>query len=139
MKIYDTYGNVVEETTEEEEKQYDELFERLNSILEDEELGNLPFSVDLFDIGDDIRKELNEPFTDKEVIIIKDRRTQFWDENELPHYLTIKKKNNNPITLKQILLEMGNDTHYQTINTDHVFLEGFDTKNGYQYTTSFGS
>lgn len=136
MNTNDTSDTIIE--TEEENKKYEELFEQLDSILKEEELDDLPFSVSLFDIGDDIRKELNEPFTDKDVIIIKDTRNQFWDENALPHYLSIHKRGN-PITLKQILMEMGNDIHYKNIETDHRFLEFFDTNNDIQYEPFFGS
>lgn len=36
-------------------------------------------------------------------------------------------------------MEMGNDIHYKTIETDHRFIEGFDTTNDYQYEPFFGS
>ena len=130
------------------EEDFDEIkYEKLCKDL-DNIFSNAPFSISCID---DI-KQLDETFTEKKDIIIKDGRinkSNYYysnlNKNELAQYtdyLVIKQKNDVPITLRQILTEMSNSTHYNNsiiMKDDHRFLEGFDKMTDIEYISCFGS
>lgn len=126
-----------------DETKYTKLLEELDSIFP-----NCPFSIECINQI----AELDEIFTEKKDIIIKDDRANEYNyyysnvnKNELAQYvdyLVIKEKNDTPITLRQILTEMSNSPHYNSdiiIGDDHRFLERFYKKTDIEYHTSFGS
>ena len=131
-------------TSEEEfdEIKYIKLLEELDAIFP-----NCPFSISCIN---DI-KQLDETFTEKKDIIIKDDRANEFNyyysnlnKNELAqytNYLVIKQKNHVPITLRQILNTIINVQEYKDMvkYTDHNFLEGFSKTTDIQYNTFFGS
>jgi hypothetical protein len=126
-----------------DEIKYIKLLEELDAIFP-----NCPFSISCIN---DI-KQLDETFTEKKDIIIKDDRANEFNyyysnlnKNELAqytNYLVIKQKNDVPITLRQILTEMSHSTHYNNsiiMKDDHRFLEGFDKMTDIEYISCFGS
>ena len=126
-----------------DEIKYIKLLEELDAIFP-----NCPFSISCIN---DI-KQLDETFTEKKDIIIKDDRANEFNyyysnlpKNELPKYvdyLVIKQKNDTPITLRQVLTEMSDSLHYNNDivkGDDHIFLEGFDKTTDIEYSAFFGS
>ena len=89
------------------------------------------------------------PYTNQDIIIIKDDRTNsYYYSNCDPkykkkfiNYMVIKSKNKK-ITLRHILNKMIKNKHYSNkvvIEDDHHFLEFFDKKNNNIYEPFFGS
>ena len=126
-----------------DEIKHTKLLEELDDIFP-----NCPFSIVCIN---DI-KQLDETFTEKKDIIIKDDRANEFNyyysnlpKNELPQYvdyLVIKQKNDTPITLRQVLTGMSDSLHYNNDivkGDDHIFLEGFDKTTDIEYSAFFGS
>jgi len=126
-----------------DEIKHTKLLEELDDIFP-----NCPFSIACIN---DI-KQLDETFTEKKDIIIKDDRANEFNyyysnlpKNELPQYvdyLVIKQKNDTPITLRQVLTGMSDSLHYNNDivkGDDHIFLEGFDKTTDIEYSAFFGS
>jgi hypothetical protein len=123
--------------------QFEKLYKELNDIFP-----NSPFSICCINNI----KELDKVFTRKKTIIIKDDRaskSNYYysnlNNNELGKYidyLVVKQKENNPITLRQIITEMSNSSHYNNniiMGDFHIFLEGFKKTTDIQYVANFGS
>ena len=136
------------------EEEFDEdKFDILNKQL-DILFPNPPFAISCV-IDDDI-SELDEKFTDEEVIIIKDDRAKWWvhgfrhgeiteeEASEYIHYAVVKAPFKGNITLRVIIQAMINDPHYSDpmiLNDSHSFLEGFEKSrlSSIEYTCYFGS
>ena len=126
-----------------------DTYEELNNLI-DIEFPNAPFSISLE--MNEIKK-LDHPFTSLDKIIILDGRISnsnyYYADvyenilNELNDELVVKSIDNNPITLRQVLNAMINDTHYNKAvicRDDHRFLEGFEsTENPSIFISFFGS
>ena len=107
-----------------------------------------PFSISCVD---DIA-ELDETFTDEQVILILDDRClgYYFDDinpeerTKYFHYTVVKQNNNQPITLKDVIQALIDDTHYWdefVMSDPHCFLEMFDKskRSNIQYTMFWGS
>ena len=110
--------------------------------LVDLEFPNAPFTICL---SNDELLQLDEPFTDKEHIIIKDDRGK--STNCYGSYLRVQKKGETPITLRQILNAMIQNDDYKLMNEKketHCFLETLHKMDSTQfgpsihYCTGFG-
>lgn len=123
----------------------EEYYENIHARWE-KEFPNAPFSISL---PDEYLDQLDLPYTNQDIIIIKDDRTNsYYYSNCDPkykkkfiNYMVIKSKNKK-ITLRHILNKMIKNKHYSNkvvIEDDHHFLEFFDKKNNNIYEPSFGS
>jgi hypothetical protein len=136
-----------------------DFYERFENAIHDEMCMLdifIPFSVCLFD-HDEIRNqyelqheikkmtaEIHCPFVQEDdplVVEIVDTR-----DEEYSHHLNVHRRNDRPISLKDVLVAMAKSVHYQDYRGDHRFLEGFDvailqSPDGQrkQYIPSFGS
>ncbi len=137
-------GTVIKTDDTENQKWFD-----LRCQLIEDEFSNLPFTVCL---DDDELLELDEPFTDEPVIFIRDNRASehsyMWhdiDELERNRYnsnFRVKRQGDKPITLRQIINEMGRVAEYKLINEageEHRFFEGLEKRSPIQYLAFFGS
>ena len=124
-----------------DEKHYQDLRNKL-----DEQFPNPPFVIDCVDNIE----QLDEVFTTKYTILVKDDRSLYWlheapvVRHENVNYTVVKRVNGQPITIRNILEAMINDKHYSSelIQQDsHVFLEKFDgsSKSYIEFTACFGS
>lgn len=125
-----------------------DVYERFNKLI-DIEFPNSPFNICL--TFNELQK-LDKPFTSFDKIIIMDGRIT--DSNpyysgvyeseliKLHHELVIESIDNKPITLRQVLISMISDTHYNmpVICKDyHRFLEAFEpTDEPHVFSTFFG-
>ena len=129
-----------------DEKNYEKLYEEL-----DETFPKTPFSISCVDY----LHELDEVFTEQNTIIIVDDRAKSWhvwnetfndvqNIHEYINYTVVKKVNEQPITMRQVIQAMIDDKHYwnEVVQRDcHVFLEGFDKRDRseIEYVAYFGS
>ena len=124
---------------------YSRLWDQLREIFP-----NCPFSIDCIKNLD----ELDAVFSEEPVIFIYDDRARScnyyyhgFSESELAHmrnYTTVRARNNEPITYRQVIQAMIDDPHYHNdivASDDHHFLEGFDKSpnSDIQFSPSFGS
>ena len=122
--------------------------ETKHNLLE-QEFPNIPFQICLAHTE---LISLDEPFTDEPVVFVKDDRAckysyywKLWPELERNRYNTnikISKKGDNPITLRQIILEMAATDEYQMVadaGDNHIFLEWLQPRTPIQYAAWFGS
>jgi len=95
-------------------------------------------------------EELHTPFSYEDVIIIRDNRNESFVfenleeelRNSLLNYTRVYKGDKPFISLKDIIISMINDPHYNNyliIQDNHQFLEGFEKNSEIQYTACFGS
>ena len=97
-------------------------------------------------------KAMDEPFTDKKTIIVKDDRASehsyYWNElpkNELAQYINytvVNMVDDNPITLRQIFTEISKDPHYSRdiiFQQNHSFIERIEWDTDIQISFAFGS
>ena len=115
-----------------DEKNYEKLYEEL-----DKTFPKTPFSISCVDY----LHKLDEVFTEQNMIIIVDDRAKSW---HVWNYTVVKKVNDNPITMRQVIQAMIDDKHYwnEVVLRDcHVFLEGFDKRDRseIEYVAYFGS
>ena len=95
---------------------------------------------------------MDEPFTDKKTIIVKDDRAShhsyYWantPKNELSqfiNYTIVNMVDDKPITLRQIFTEMSADPHYSRdviSQQDHRFIERINRDTDIQISFWFGS
>ena len=124
-----------------------EKYVKLYSQIYDQFIG-CPFDISCIDKIE----ELDNIFTNEKMIWIRDNRINInnnyyssysnKDIDYNTHFLQIKKIDNNPITLRQILKQMSICDHYNNdiIKKDpHHFLELFRYNGLNIYTTIFGS
>ena len=110
----------------------------LNNILIIE-FPTSPFNISL---GIESLQQLDQPFTELELINIVDNRISMFNPYYLDVYptdlinldnnLVVKSIDNKPITLRQILNAMINDKHYNNpvvIRDNHRFLKSFYIEN----------
>ena len=128
--------------TVDSDSEYEELLNKIN-----EQFPDCPFSISCIENIE----ELDSVFSNEPYIYIYDNRAtknnnyylEVQDKKQFRHYLKITRKNNQPITLRQVLLKMSKSKHYndETIRNDfHNFLESFDKRNNSNiYVCSFGS
>lgn len=128
---------------EDGDQEYEE--ELINKI--NEQFPDCPFAI----LCIDNIEELDDVFSNEPYIYIYDNRatksnyyySEVQDRKRFRHYLKITRKNNQPITLRQVLLKMSKCKHYsdEIISSDpHNFLEFFDRKIGSNiYCCFFGS
>ena len=126
----------------------DVWYERYRELIE-KEFPNAPFSISL---SDEELLTLDDSFTDEHTIIIKDERAScinyYWENssqselNEYISHIVVEKKEDNPITLRQILNVMINSSEYQKmkeLEESHMNLECFKKTTKIQYVPFFGS
>lgn len=127
---------------EKTDEYYEEIFARW-----DKEFPDVPFSISL---PDEYLDKLDEQFTDEDIIIIKDDRTDSYYyskcskeyKKKFINNMVIKATKNNKITLRQIINKMIKNKHYSNevvIQDNHNFLEGFAKINDNMYMPFFGS
>ena len=100
--------------------------------------------------------ELDDEFGSENVVIIKDDRAKYWhigdrqkfadirDTSKYINYTVVRKEDDEPITMRQVIQAMIDDKHYwnEVVQRDsHQFLEGFDKagRSDIEYVASFGS
>ena len=101
---------------------------------------------------DEYNKAMDEPFTDKKTIIVKDDRASehsyYWrglPKNEFAQYINytvVNMVDDKPITLRQIFNEISKDPHYSRdviCRQDHRFIEGIEWDTDIQISFGFGS
>ena len=101
---------------------------------------------------DEYTKAMDEPFTDKKTIIVKDGRASehsyYWKnvpKNDLAYFINytiVNMVDDKPITLRQIFTEISKDPHYSTDiirDQDHRFLEEIIWDTDIQISFWFGS
>ena len=129
-----------------DEERYEQLYETL-----DRAFPKTPFSISCVD---DVF-ELDEDFTDEQVVIIVDDRAKYWhfwgdmfsdirNISEYINYTVVRKVDDKPITLRQMIQAMIDDKHYWNevvMRDSHQFLEGFDRRerSNIEFVCSFGS
>lgn len=145
-------GLDIDNPTGEEEEIIMEKLIKFEEAIQREIGVELPFHISLFDHYD-IEKgiqELNEEFTKKDVIMIKDDRIHSIEtylklpNPQPPQYTPVyKSKDKEYISIKDILQTLGHDEYYKTFDqkyeVNHRFLEGFDQDSEVQYSMFFGS
>tara|TARA_R110002072_G_scaffold301440_1_gene481164 strand:- start:309 stop:713 length:405 start_codon:yes stop_codon:yes gene_type:complete len=114
---------------------------------------HFPLSISLpYDNLDEYTKAMDEPFTDKKTIIVKDDRASehsyYWrglPKNEFAQYINytvVNMVDDKPITLRQIFTEISKDPHYSRdiiFQQNHRFIEGIEWDTDIQISFAFGS
>ena len=107
-------------------------------VIPADEFPDCPFNLDCFN---DVNM-LDYKFTDEVFILIYDDRLNYIhsnfenmteiEKNTLRHYTMIQAKNNEPITLRQILNKMIKESHYSSKKIQklfgHYYLEKFEPR-----------
>ena len=130
-----------------EKQHWDKLFEEI-----DQEFPRTPFSISCIN---DIH-ELDDEFSSENVVIIVDDRAKYWycfgrqgfdedrDISKYINYTVVRRVNEEPITMRQVIHAMIEDKHYwnqEVLKDTHHFLEGFDKRerSNIEYVASWGS
>tara|TARA_R110001592_G_scaffold220465_3_gene475124 strand:+ start:553 stop:960 length:408 start_codon:yes stop_codon:yes gene_type:complete len=114
---------------------------------------NFPLTISLpYKTLDEYNKAMDEPFTDKKTIIVKDDRASessyYWTnvpKNELAQYINytvVNMVDDKPITLRQIFTEISKDPHYHRdiiFQQNHRFIERINWDSDIQISFWFGS
>jgi len=128
-------------------KDWDKLFEDI-----DQEFPRTPFDISCIN---DIH-ELDDEFCSDNAVIIVDDRAKYWycfgrkdfeddrDVSKYINYTVVRRVDDEPITLRQVIQAMIDDKHYwdtEVQKDNHRFLEGFDRRshNGIEWVAFWGS
>ena len=134
--------DIINESDSDHEYEYEYFIQQWEN-----EFPNSPFTINLDSL---YLNKLDEPFVDKDYIIIKDDRTtgyyydNFSDDlkNKFINYTIVKSTNSQKITLRHILNKLIKNKHYSNeivVQDDHCFLEGIEKINNNMYELYFGS